>query len=195
MLRKIHASLPNQAEIMKIIGFINMEHVYFKDARDACILSLLYYSGLKTHELGELNLDSYSFETNTLKTVYKTRELNVLEKDILKRYLSLRKDSHKPFFISVHNYNLINSGRYDEIKNLRLTDRSIQRSVKRVLQLFKINSNITPKDFRHLLGIRLASLGASHKTLDEEMSKVGLWVKINYRSLGKKQKISHHKAV
>lgn len=185
MPRKIKAVLPKKKEVFSLIEYMKMNHIYFQDARDACILSLLYYSGFKTHELSSINKDDYDYEHNLFRTSITKRSLNQVEINALLNYLSFRKDTFLPLFISVHNYNKIQLKAVFKPNQLRLTDRSIQRAVKRILRLEDMNLATSPKDLRHLHGIEIASKGVSHETLEKKVGKVAMWVKTDYLRLSK----------
>lgn len=184
MPRRIEVSILTDDERVRIVKFMNTNHTNFKDARNACILSLLYYNGLKTHEIRSLDIDNYSVKKELLFLKNRKVKINPTQRKILLNCLSFRDDEYPPFFISIKNYNRIQRNQAGDRK-VRLTDRTIQRAVKEVFELLKINKDIKPKDFRHSLGIKLSSLGASHKYIDKTMGKVAPWVKTDYRKLSK----------
>lgn len=183
MPRKIDTIVLSDEEKWRIVGFLNTPHIYFKEARNACIASLLYYSGLKTHQLSSLDQDSYIQKTSELKVGERRLKLNPLEEEIFNHYLKFRNDKYKPLFISLKNHNLLLKNKILLIRNLRLTDRSVQRIVKEIFELLKINKNIRPKDFRHRIGIKLATQGATHKDMQKVMGNVAMWARIDYKKL------------
>ena len=193
MKREIKITFLTDEEKMKLLEFMTIKHIYFKEARNACMLTLLYFSGLKTHQLSSLNQNSYIKEKAELILSKRKKELNEFEKESMDNYISFRNDSIEPLFISVKNYNRIQLKKIINLKDIRLTDRSIQRAIKSVCVLLKIEKDIKPKDFRHLLGIKLFSYGASYKSLDQSLDHVGLWVKMNYSKLGKSKKLNSTK--
>lgn len=188
MKRKIKVTYLTDSEKMKLLEFMNTKHIYFKDARNACLLTLLYFGGLKTHQLSSLNQESYNQEDSELNINNTWRKLNEFEKEALDNYVYFRNDDVEPLFVSVRNFNRIQLKKALNLKDIRLTDRSIQRAIKEVCALLKIEKNIKPQDFRHLLGIKLFSFGTSYKDLDKSLDHVGLWVKMNYSKLGKRKK-------
>jgi integrase len=179
--------MPRIAKIPKIFqGDIDRIQKYFdeltrnrQEVRNLAIISLLLKTGIKTHVLTSLNVLDFDSETRTIYPSHSKAprkiKLDLQTNEILVNYLKYRRDSLRPLFIAfVRNP-------YNEAKELRLSDRSIQRIVKKFAKELKLMGNFTPKFFRHTLGIYYAAMRASSDTIDDILGSVAPWVTANYR--------------
>ena len=175
--------LPKLTDKDKAIKFLRFEQLEkllaapdiskVEGLRDRAILEVLFSTGMRVSELTSLNVNLFSASQFTgaapkelelsitgkggrARTVYfSTRALFWLGK-----YLRSRRDSYPPLFI---NY------RPDK-KDLkhRLTDRSVQRLVRKYTHISGLSVEVTPHTLRHSFATDLLSQGAEllgHKNI------------------------------
>lgn len=135
--------------------------------RDRAILESLFSTGLRIAELVSLSRDQLRIKPTT-----KDLEISIIGKgnrpriiffsertiDWLKKYLDTRKDNDQALFI---NY----QGRKNAPR--RLTDRSIERSIKKYASLAGLPSNTTPHTLRHSFATDLLSQGVDLRLIQE----------------------------
>jgi site-specific recombinase XerD len=139
--------------------------------RDRAILETLYATGLRISELTGLdknqitsviknNDKSGSLELSVTGKGNKTRTVYLSERatKYLKKYLNTRDDDLDPLFI---NY------RGPKDASRRLSDRSIQRKVKKYAVKAGLPENTTPHVLRHTFATNLLSQGVDIRVLQE----------------------------
>ncbi|NQV00652.1 MAG: tyrosine-type recombinase/integrase [Parcubacteria group bacterium] len=135
--------------------------------RDRTILEVLFSTGLRIAELVSLNRDQIRITSLTkdleIGIVGKgnyNRTIYFSERTIywLKKYLDSRKDNDKALFI---NY----QGRKNAPR--RLTDRSIERNIKKYSLLAGLSGNTTPHTLRHSFATDLLSKGVDLRLIQE----------------------------
>lgn len=101
--------------------------------RDRCILEVLFSTGLRVSELASLNRD--------------TVNLNLSDSacERLERYLSGRHDNFKPLFIRYQG----RADTQDGGEKMRLTPRSIERTVEKYVKALGLSVKATPHTLRH----------------------------------------------
>ena len=135
--------------------------------RDRAILETLFSTGLRIAELVSLNKDQIRISPSTEdleisiigkgnrpRTVYFSKRAIYW----LSKYLKKRKDNDKALFI---NY----QGRRNAPK--RLTDRSIERNIKKYALLSGLPGNTTPHTIRHSFATDLLSQGVDLRLIQE----------------------------
>lgn len=136
--------------------------------RDKAFLEMLFSTGLRVSELAKLNRDSINLEAREFGVLGKGGKLRVvfLSKRAckwLQKYLNDRKDSFKPLFIRY-------SGLTDETdkgEKMRLTVRSIERSVEAYGKKCRLRFSIGPHVLRHSFATDLLSHGADLRSVQE----------------------------
>ncbi len=135
--------------------------------RDRAILESLFSTGLRIAELVSLNRDQIriiplakDLEIGIVGKGNRPRTVYFSERAIywLDKYLKTRKDNDKALFV---NY----QGRKDAPK--RLTDRSIERGLKRYALLAGLPGNTTPHTIRHSFATDLLSQGVDLRLIQE----------------------------
>jgi len=135
--------------------------------RDRAILEVLFSTGLRIAELVSLDRDQINLKANT-----KELELGIIGKgnyprtvyfseravDWLNKYLATRQDKDKALFI---NY----QGRKKSER--RLTDRSIERIIKKYALLAGLPMNTTPHTLRHSFATDLLTQGVDLRLIQE----------------------------
>ncbi len=135
--------------------------------RDRAILESLFSTGLRIAELVSLDRDQINIKPtatylelgivgkgNRPRTVYFSERALYW----LKKYLDTRKDNNKVLFIN-----------YQSRKNAsrRLTDRSIERNIKKYALMAGLPSNTTPHTIRHSFATDLLSQGVDLRLIQE----------------------------
>lgn len=136
--------------------------------RDRALLELLFSTGLRVSELASLNRDTINLERREFSVVGKgSKERVVFLSDsaaaALEAYLPTRKDSYKPLFIRYQ-------GRLDLAEggeNMRLTVRSIQRTVEKYVKQTGLSVKATPHTLRHNFATDLLINGADIRSVQE----------------------------
>ena len=161
----------------KKINFLNIEQIEkllstpdtkkINGLRDKAILETLFSTGLRIAELVSLNRDQIRISPltedleisiigkgNRPRTVYFSKRAIYW----LNKYLKKRRDNDKALFI---NY----QGRKNAPK--RLTDRSIERNIKKYALLSGLPGNTTPHTIRHSFATDLLSQGVDLRLIQE----------------------------
>lgn len=170
-------ALPRADKAGKTVKFLNLEQVerllLAPDTetsiglRDRTILEILFSTGLRIAELIALNRDQFvnikdkkDLELAIIGKGDYPRTVYFSERALswLKKYLETRKDKEKPLFIH-----------YRARKNaeLGLTNRSIERSVKKYAAMAGVPIFTTPHTLRHSYATDLLSQGVDIRTIQE----------------------------
>jgi site-specific recombinase XerD len=131
-----------------------------KYLRDHAILELFFSTGLRLSELCSLNRDidlskdefSIRGKGEKVRVVFLSAEA----KEAIKKYLSVRKDMEDPLFLN-------HSRKTSE--SMRLTQRSIERSVRTYATIAGISKKVTPHVIRHSFATDLLSNGADIRSV------------------------------
>jgi site-specific recombinase XerD len=129
-------------------------------ARDHAILELFFSTGLRLSELCSLNRDidlskdefSIRGKGEKVRVVF----LSPAAKEAIQKYLHMRKDMEDPLFINHSN---------KKADSMRLTQRSIERSVRRYATIAGISKKVTPHVIRHSFATDLLSNGADIRSV------------------------------
>lgn len=158
------------------VGFLDTEEVerLFAAAdtsnvvglRDRAIMELLFSSGLRVSELtaldqGDINLERREFMVRGKGGKDRPVFISAEAADAVERYLKLRHDNFKPLFIHF-------AGSKDELDDgrfTRLTDRSVQRLIRRYAKLAGLTKTVTPHTLRHSFATDLLRNGADLRSV------------------------------
>lgn len=172
--------LPEKIELAKVgdrhIDFITVSEMIRiiespsltdeKGFRDRAILETLFSTGLRLSELCSLNRDidlsrdefSIRGKGDKVRIVF----LNEAAKNWIKEYLKIRKDFDEALFVQVSkNIPALKSGHV----SLRLTPRSIERTVSHYAIKSGISLKVTPHVLRHSFATSLLSNGADLRSV------------------------------
>lgn len=161
--KKIHFLTIDQIEKLLSIPDINKKN----GLRDKAILESLFSTGLRIAELVSLNKEQIritpltkDLEIGIVGKGNRPRTVYFSERAVywLKKYSDTRRDDNKALFISYQ-------GRKDSSK--RLTDRSIERSIKKYALLAGLPENTTPHTIRHSFATDLLSQGVDLRLIQE----------------------------
>lgn len=136
--------------------------------RDKAILEVLFSTGLRVSELVSLNRDQVNTKTKEFGVIGKGRRARVVflsdsACNAIEQYLVARTDHYKPLFIR-HNRE---TGPEEDDDSMRLTTRSVQRSVEKYVKQAKLPLKITPHGLRHTFATDLLRNGAGLRDVQE----------------------------
>ena len=135
--------------------------------RDRAILEVFFSAGLRIAELTSLNRDQIQIgqsvkdlEIGIIGKGNRNRTVYFSERAMywLKKYLNTRTDKDKALFINY--YGKKNAPR-------RLTDRSIERSIKKYALMVGLSINTTPHTIRHSFATDLLTQGVDLRLIQE----------------------------
>ncbi|MGC8977476.1 MAG: tyrosine recombinase XerC, partial [Candidatus Ratteibacteria bacterium] len=157
---KIPEKLPNfltYKEILKIL------EIPYKDKwlylRDKAIIELLYSTGIRVGELANLKINDINFVDELIKVKGKGKKermvpVGKIALNCLIEYIEKRPNK-KEEFVFLNKY------------GGRLTERSIERIIKKYSLIQGINKKVTPHTFRHTFATHLLDRGADLRFVQE----------------------------
>lgn len=136
--------------------------------RDRAILETLFSTGLRVAELASLNKETINLHRGEFGIVGKGGKervvfLSATAIEWLNRYLGVRHDSFRPLFIRYQ-------GKVDPTNNgesMRLTPRSIERTVEKYVKQLRLPVKATPHTLRHSFATDLLLNGADIRSVQE----------------------------
>lgn len=135
-------------------------------SRDLAIMTLLFSTGLRVSELASLDrdLDMKSGELSIRGKGGKVRVVFISDEaqDAIKSYLSERTDTDEAMFI---DHSPRSNGRIEKGESMRLTTRSIERSVSKYAELSGISKKCSPHVLRHAFATDLLYNGADLRSV------------------------------
>jgi len=160
------------------------------EMRNRAILELLYGTGLRASELVGLDVDDIDIRAEKLTVLGKRRKMRILPipsraKEALIDYLKVRWADVKPLFIS-------KSGK-------RLTQRDLQRIVKRYIQQVASLNRMSPHTLRHTFATHLLTRGADLRAVQEllghsSLSTTQIYTHFTVEKLKEIYKLAHPRA-
>ncbi len=160
---KIEKKLPKYLtinEVEKILNTPDMNDI--KGIRDACILELLYVSGIRVSELTNIKLNDINLNDRSIKILGKGNKERIifygsrLDK-ILKKYLDIRFNFMKN---QIDYLILSNTGR-------KINTREIRNIINKIKTKAGIDIKISPHTFRHTFATHMLNEGADLRTVQE----------------------------
>ncbi|MFZ3072187.1 MAG: site-specific tyrosine recombinase/integron integrase [Thermodesulfobacteriota bacterium] len=159
---------------------INAEEIL----RDRALLEVLYSSGIRVSELTGLNLGGVDFTEGMIRVFGKGGKTRIallgsFAIDALKRYLSFaRRDAlpEEPLFFG--------RGKH------RITQRTVQRLVKKYTLVSNINKTPTPHSLRHTFATHLLDRGVDLRTIQELLGHANLSTTQRYTSVSMERLMS-----
>ncbi len=138
--------------------------------RDKAILEVLFSTGLRVSELVSLNRDQVNLDRKEFGVIGKGRRARVVflsdaAVDWLTKYLATREDHARPLFIRYAGKKPKENDLSGE--SIRLTSRSVQRSVEKYVRAARLPLKITPHGLRHSFATDLLSGGADLRAIQE----------------------------
>jgi len=170
-------ALPKANKSEKTLKFLNLEQIEKlllapntdspQGLRDRTILETLFSTGLRIAELVSLNREQFAnienkkdFELSIIGKGNYPRTVYFSERALswLKKYLATRRDKEKPLFIHY---------RARKGAEARLTNRSIEKIVKKYAILAGVPIFTTPHTLRHSMATDLLTQGVDLRTIQE----------------------------
>lgn len=155
-------------DVERLLGQPDISHK--EGLRDKAILEVLFSTGLRVSELVSLNRDQINLDRREFSVIGKGRRTRIVflsdrAADWLRKYLATREDSLSPVFIRY-------SGKKPDADDqtgasIRLTARSVQRSVEKCVKKAKLLIKITPHGLRHTFATDLLGNGADLRAIQE----------------------------
>jgi len=138
--------------------------------RDRAMLEVLFSTGLRVSEIAKLDVDRIDLKTKEFGVVGKGRKARVVFLSDracfwLEKYLSARTDLYRPLWVRI-----MKNGEYDPAlsqEKLRLTVRSIQRTVEKYRRSAGLPIKISPHILRHSMATTLLQNGADLRSVQE----------------------------
>lgn len=161
---KIPKSLPKTITVDETLKLITTP----TNARDKCILYLLYSSGMRVSEIINLNIDHIDINDKMLRVIGgkgdKDRNipLNSQFFKVLEEYLCVRKAMNGEEALIVNR------------SGTRTTTRSIQRLLKKYVEMSGIKKKITPHTLRHAFATHLLSNQVDIRVIQELLGHASL---------------------
>ncbi|HLD25099.1 MAG TPA: tyrosine-type recombinase/integrase [Patescibacteria group bacterium] len=150
---------------------LNMPEISTKEGlRDKAMLEVLFSTGLRVSELVSLNREQINLDRREFSVIGKGRRTRIVflserAADWLRRYLATREDDLRPIFIRYSGKTPDSDDRIGE--SIRLTPRSVQRSVEKYVRKAKLLIKITPHGLRHTFATDLLGNGADLRAIQE----------------------------
>ncbi len=162
--------------------------------RDRSMLELLFSTGLRVSELVKLNHDQINFERREFGIIGKGGRARVVfisdrAAESIRRYLDNRTDAFRPLFIRY-------SGRIDsdnDGEKMRLTARSVERTVKKYVQQARLPVDATVHTLRHSFATDLLTNGADLRSVQEMLGHKNIATTQIYTHVTNKQLRDVHK--
>lgn len=163
--------------------------------RDRAILELLFSTGLRVSELVKLNHKQINIERREFGVIGKGGRARVVfisdrAAEWIQRYLDVRTDVFKPLFIRYSRA----VDEEDEGEKMRLTVRSVERIVKKYVQLARLPVDATVHTMRHSFATDLLTNGADLRSVQEMLGHKNIATTQIYTHITNKQLRDVHKA-
>lgn len=163
--------------------------------RDRTILELLFSTGLRVSELVSLNHEQINIERREFGVIGKGRKARIVfisdrAAEWIDRYLAARTDAFKPLFIRYSR----GVDEDDEGEKMRLTVRSIERIVKKYVQMARLPVDATVHTMRHSFATDLLMNGADLRSVQEMLGHKNIATTQIYTHITNKQLRDVHKA-
>ncbi len=163
--------------------------------RDRAILELLFSTGLRVSELVSLNHGQINVERREFGVIGKGGRARVVfisdrAAEWIDRYLAARTDAFKPLFIRYSR----GVDEADDGEKMRLTVRSIERIVKKYVQLARLPVDATVHTMRHSFATDLLTNGADLRSVQEMLGHKNIATTQIYTHVTNKQLRDVHSA-
>ena len=157
----------------------------FAEARDLAIIELLYATGMRAGELVSLDFNNIDFSLNLIRVKGKGKKERIVlfgnkASAALERYTELRNSIlNKNKDISAYDAPLFINHRGG-----RLTTRTVQRIVNRLVERSGIKKRVGPHKLRHTFATHLLNSGVDLRVIQELLGHVSLSTTQKYTHVG-----------
>jgi len=157
--------------------------VDFPTARLACLLELLYASGLRVSELVGLDLQDLLFDQRTLRVLGKGRKERLVPyhaqaADVLGTYLGFRSSHLAVKALPPSPAVFLN------LRGGRLTPTSVRAMLRGALDAAAVRSRVSPHALRHSFATHLLNRGMDLRAIQELLGHASLSTTQRYTHLG-----------
>lgn len=155
---KVEKKLPNYLSYNEIETMLEVPDTFKNNSlRDKLIIEILYSTGIRVSELVNINVKDIDFYNNQILILGKgNKERYVIFgntlKDMLKEYISIKNDSE---YLITNKY------------NKKMSTRSIEEIVKKIVKIDGIKNKVTPHTIRHTFATHMLNEGADLRVVQE----------------------------
>ncbi|MDZ4216919.1 MAG: tyrosine-type recombinase/integrase [Candidatus Gracilibacteria bacterium] len=163
-------------ELVRIFQTVDRTRISGK--RDYAILQMLYSTGLRVSELGNLNRESVDLKRREFMIRGKGRKQRIvfmteLAAEALEQYLNMRIDNFEPLFLSGGRGKKIDLDILQGEKK-RLSVRSVQNIVSKYARRAGIIKTVSPHTLRHSFATTLLRNGADIRSVQEMLGHASI---------------------
>ena len=155
---KVEKKLPNYLSYNEIETMLEVPDTFKNNSlRDKLIIEILYSTGIRVSELVNIKVKDIDFYNNQILILDKgNKERYVIFgntlKDMLKEYISIKSDSE---YLITNKY------------NKKMSTRSIEEIVKKIVKIDGIKNKVTPHTIRHTFATHMLNEGADLRVVQE----------------------------
>ena len=155
---KVEKKLPNYLSYNEIETMLEVPDTFKNNSlRDKLIIEILYSTGIRVSELVNIKVKDMDFYNNQILILGKgNKERYVIFgntlKDMLKEYISIKRDSE---YLITNKY------------NKKMSTRSIEEIVKKIVKIDGIKNKVTPHTIRHTFATHMLNEGADLRVVQE----------------------------
>lgn len=155
---KVEKKLPNYLSYNEIGTMLEVPDTFKNNSlRDKLIIEILYSTGIRVSELVNIKVKDIDFYNNQILILGKgNKERYVIFgntlKDMLKEYISIKNDSE---YLITNKY------------NKKMSTRSIEEIVKKIVKIDGIKNKVTPHTIRHTFATHMLNEGADLRVVQE----------------------------
>lgn len=155
---KVEKKLPNYLSYNEIETMLEVPDTFKNNSlRDKLIIEVLYSTGIRVSELVNIKVKDIDFYNNQILILGKgNKERYVIFgntlKDMLKEYISIKNDSE---YLITNKY------------NKKMSTRSIEEIVKKIVKIDGIKNKVTPHTIRHTFATHMLNEGADLRVVQE----------------------------
>ena len=155
---KVEKKLPNYLSYNEIETMLEVPDTFKNNSlRDKLIIEILYSTGIRVSELVNIKVKDIDFYNNQILILGKgNKERYVIFgntlKDMLKKYISIKSDSE---YLITNKY------------NKKMSTRSIEEIVKKIVKIDGIKNKVTPHTIRHTFATHMLNEGADLRVVQE----------------------------
>ncbi|WP_423363104.1 site-specific tyrosine recombinase/integron integrase [Mycoplasma sp. P36-A1] len=171
-------------ELESLMKFLDSFSNTNLDQRNKAIFELLYASGLRVHELENLNVSDIDYENNHIRVLGKgSKWRDVFFAESTKKLLLHYQDNGRVELLK----NKEEKALFLNKDGNRLTSRGVQYVLKEKWKKFIHLQNITPHQFRHTFATHLLQNGMDLRTLQELLGHESLSTTQMYTKVSRNQ--------